>query len=301
MEAKCTFGLLLEDECHKHSYSRQTGLKSLSELSDDSCEVYLWRAGLLDKVDCKFEGTICLHHEYVFRTKYEEKEKKCCNLFKKHKKKAVGSLTLKLELAKQLKDKGISVVPGSKLCRNCDEMVISEEKTESREGKPLQPEDPDPTSKEEEDFELSSRERLETSFELAGVSPIKLHSLPKSRKVSVAKEKLQKQRKLLELMIGVDVLQMLSLQEPEISLKKEESDKAKNYDELLYNLKENIICSGYREKIQILTLAPDLWPRAKVVEFFGVSEYLFKTARSVKKEKGILAIPESKKGKKLPD
>eukprot|EP00795_Rhopilema_esculentum_P002703 gene2703-915_t len=159
MEAKCTFGLLLEDECHKHSYSRQTGLKSLSELSDDSCEVYLWRAGLLDKVDCKFEGTICLHHEYVFRTKYEEKEKKCCNLFKKHKKKAVGSLTLKLELAKQLKDKGISVVPGSKLCRNCDEMVISEEKTESREGKPLQPEDPDPTSKEEEDFELSSRER----------------------------------------------------------------------------------------------------------------------------------------------
>ena len=276
-------------------------MKSLSELSDDSCKVYLWRAGLLDKVDCKIEGTLCFHQEYLFRTKYEEKENKCCNLFKNHKKKAVCSLTIKLELAKHLKEKGISVVPGSKLCRNCYEMVISEEKTESREGNPLEPEDPDPTLTEEEDFELSSREILETSFELAGVSPIKLHSLPKHRKVSVAKEKLerlmQNNTAKAAKVIGVDVLQMLPQPDPEISLTKEESDKAKNYDELLYNLKEKIICPGYREKIQILTLAPDSWPRAKVAEFFGVSEYLVRTARSVKKEKGILAIPESKKGK----
>eukprot|EP00795_Rhopilema_esculentum_P005823 gene5823-11126_t len=103
-------------------------------------------------------------------------------------------------------------------------MVISEEKTESRNGKPLEPENPDPTSTEEEDFELSSTERLGTSFELAGVSPIKLHSLPKRRKISVAKEKLerlvQNNTAKAAKVIRVDVLQMLPQQDPEISVTK---------------------------------------------------------------------------------
>ena len=37
-----------------------------------------------------------------------------------------------------------------------------------------------------------------------------------------------------------------------------------------------------------------------MAEFFNVSEYLVRTARSLKEEKGILAIPEPKRGKKLP-
>ena len=47
-------------------------------------------------------------------------------------------------------------------------------------------------------------------------------------------------------------------------------------------------------------LAPDSWPRTKIAECFNVSEYPVRAARSLKKEKGILAIPEPKRGKKLP-
>ena len=59
--------------------------------------------------------------------------------------------------------------------------------------------------------------------------------------------------------------------------------------------------SSYQEKLQILTLVPDSWPRQKVAELLSVSEYLVRTARSLTVEKGILAIPEPKQGKKLKE
>ena len=48
-------------------------------------------------------------------------------MFNKHKKKAIGIHTIKLELVRYLKEKGISVIPGQKLCRNCYETVKKEE------------------------------------------------------------------------------------------------------------------------------------------------------------------------------
>ena len=43
----------------------------------------------------------------------------------------------------------------------------------------------------------------------------------------------------------------------------------------------------------LLTLIPELWSREKAVSFFNVTEYMVRTARNVKKEKGILGIPDS--------
>ena len=54
---------------------------------------------------------------------------------------------------------------------------------------------------------------------------------------------------------------------------------------------------SYREKLKILTLVPESWPRNDAARFFGVSEYLIRTARSLKETKGILADPEPKNGK----
>ena len=66
-------------------------------------------------------------------------------------------------------------------------------------------------------------------------------------------------------------------------------------------MKEKLKGSSFSEKIQILTLVPDSWSRSYCATFFNVSEHLVRQARELKKSKGILAVPDQKKGKRLPD
>ena len=56
-----------------------------------------------------------------------------------------------------------------------------------------------------------------------------------------------------------------------------------------------------REKIQILTMAPLDWSRKEVANFFEVSEYSVREARKLAAEKGILALPDSKRGRSLSE
>ena len=231
----------------------------MTDIANDTREVILWRAGLLENFDFTHDGTICFHHECLFGSKFKRKKKKCCDVFNKHKKKAVGGHTIKLELARHFKEKGNFVKTGETLCRNCYGMVINEQKEmEDDLTNPVEIEE-EPQSSDNEDFEVSRKEELETSFELAGVSPIKLHSFSKRRKILVAKEKLERvlQHNTAETasVIGVDVdVEEIQRQDDSASsLTKEDLDKLKNYDERLYNLKEKIHCSRYKEKIQILT------------------------------------------------
>ena len=75
--------------------------------------------------------------------------------------------------------------------------------------------------------------------------------------------------------------------------------KAVALDMLHAAMKIKLKTVTYPEKIQIVTLAPNSWSRKFCAEYFNVSEYLVRTARELKKEKGILAKPEPKQGKKL--
>ena len=49
-----------------------------------------------------------------------------------------------------------------------------------------------------------------------------------------------------------------------------------------------------QKKIQILTLVPESWSRQKIAEEFGVTIHMVRTARKLKEEKGILALPDPK-------
>ena len=100
--------------------------------------------------------------------------------------------------------------------------------------------------------------------------------------------------------IGVDV------QDLEQSCSTQQSNtllegKAENFDKLMYLLKEKLNVSSSREKLKILTLVlgQESWSRKDAARFFGVSEYLIRTARSLKETKGILADPEPKNGKSI--
>jgi len=67
------------------------------------------------------------------------------------------------------------------------------------------------------------------------------------------------------------------------------------FDNLMDQLKEKLTSlSDSKSKIQVLTLLPTTWSTNKTSEDFDVSEYLVHTAHTLVKEKGILAIPESK-------
>ena len=83
------------------------------------------------------------------------------------------------------------------------------------------------------------------------------------------------------------------------SISREINEKANALDKLHDELREKLKISGYREKIQILTLVPEVWSRKKSASVFGVSEYLIRKSKTQKVEKGILSLPGQKMGKRV--
>ena len=89
MEEKCHFGKLLNEPCHKDHFTRGVGIEKIITLSEETQEILLWRAGLID-TDIKKEMTICLHHKSFFGDVFERRNEKCCGILKKHIKKVKG-------------------------------------------------------------------------------------------------------------------------------------------------------------------------------------------------------------------
>ena len=79
-----------------------------------------------------------------------------------------------------------------------------------------------------------------------------------------------------------------------------DSDTKNRFDELdrlHVAMKEKLVIASNAEKLQILTLVPDSWSRKYCSEYFGVSEYLIRSARELKQRKEILAQTYQKKVK----
>ena len=72
---------------------------------------------------------------------------------------------------------------------------------------------------------------------------------------------------------------------------------------MIEKMKEKIHCSNFTkaEKMQILTLAPNNWPRKKVSEMFAVSERLVRQAHQLESTSGVLLKPQLQKGKMLSE
>ena len=66
-------------------------------------------------------------------------------------------------------------------------------------------------------------------------------------------------------------------------------------------MKEKLRTSDYKMKIQILTLTPESWSRKSAAEFFNVPEYTIRAARKLKEERGILSVPNPRRGKTLAE
>ena len=149
-----------------------------------------------------------------------------------------------------------------------------------------------------------NRQDISDCFDIIGVSPIKLHAQPLSSRVNLGKRKVT-----ISAISAIQekVAKTLNITPEDINLDISTSEdvdllkyKAENFDRLMQLIKEKISSlKSTKDIIQVLTLTPTDWSIKKVADFFNVSEYAIRQARNIFKEKGILALPDSKKGKSL--
>ena len=298
MTGKCDVGKLLEEQCHKLDFSRTTGMYNIADLSADHCEELLWRAGLLPQRENI--TTLCKHHEQYFGDAFIKKQKKCCDVWVKHKRKVAGDRLITLEMAKKLREMEVAVVPGHKFCRTCekhfDTVTASPTTTETETETEAEGTEPD-SPVDDHDFVVyeTPRKKVNLSLEAAGISPINLHSLPQHARSSSAK--MDKFKTDLSQVYHID-----SEEIPSTSTSTIDSAilfKAQELDRLHNLIKEKLKVASFPEKVQLLTLVPDSWSRTYAAKEFSVSEYLIRKARELKHEKGILAVPNPKRGKTL--
>ena len=91
----------------------------------------------------------------------------------------------------------------------------------------------------------------------------------------------------------------IEIEEPPPIYDRDTKNKAEELERLHAFMKEKQVTTSNTEKLQILNLVSDSWSRKYCSEYFGVSEYLIRSARELKQRKGILAQPSQKKGKAM--
>ena len=151
----------------------------------------------------------------------------------------------------------------------------------------------------QEEINRSHEKELDESLSLIGVAPLKTHGLPVSTMVKAERVKLgrsfQAQTKMAATAYNID--------KKALSRDKDTLQKANELNRLHNLMKEKLADTNLktREKIQVLTTAPESWSRAKIAQFFNVSEYVVREAQKLREEKGILAMPPPKKAKSLDE
>ena len=207
----------------------------------------------------------------------------------------LGQLKITLSMAKKLKSYGIDAIPGTKLCRKCYEVATNDRMTESENTE---------LSSEEfhiEEPQCSKKIKLDRSLSTIGVSPVKLHALPKHQRLVTAKNKYEKAVANVESQIaevyGVDPSHIAETSKPCDCKETKNNDFVKLTEEI----REKLQSVNYRTKIQILTLTPYSWSRKYAANYFRVTEHQIRKARKLKEEQGILAMSSPKIIKRITD
>lgn len=196
-----------------------------------------------------------------------------------------------------LPSKGHSVVSEWKFCHHCNEAAKKMEESSTKESE-IDDEDVDYGN------ELKKKEKhkkLNESLSMFDISHLKSNGLQSRTQISMALEKwersYEKQKET-----AADILEISS---PEFGSptgsklsKRELFTKAADLDYLLYAMKAKLEDGNMKTggKIKKMTLAPESWSLKKVLGYFNVSEYIVHEACTLKENKGILLLPDKKKG-----
>lgn len=280
--AECTVGQKLSSKCHQGSfYSNKIGLISVSSLSANEKLLIIRRS----EVELLDNDQICLHHQAKYLHKYEMSQKSCCNPFEKQNHMVKGGLLkVALAMSEELnKVTKVNVKPGQKICIKCKAKYVSMVEATA-------------TSSSEE-VDPNASDSLDQSLTALGTSPLKIRRVSSRDKAGYLKKKIERaQNTIAEKIMSVSGMTEDIAQ----SSRSVECSLCNDYAELIKEMKAKIEISNRSTKVQLLTMAPKSWSIKETAMKFGVSERMVKTARKIKAEKGIGALPDAKIGKPLP-
>ena len=75
---KCSVGALLAIECHKVTYTTKKELIKFENINQEEQVLLSLRSG------CQNIVNLYNHHKQIYLTKYETRQKTCCNPFEDH-------------------------------------------------------------------------------------------------------------------------------------------------------------------------------------------------------------------------
>jgi len=185
----------------------------------------------------------------------------------------------------------LGIKPGQKLCRECRKLNIHSEAEEVQ----TLLEYPDTTN-----FVIpkeTSKDEINKHIELLGYTPVK--SVGERDKICYVR------RKYNEIcVVNKEILaSALDMVPEQLTVDNEQNNccqDSKDLQKLIRKIRNKLKDSPRNEKIKLLTFSPDSWTIEKSSEYFGVSKYLVKKARSIKMEKGINAGSSKYSRNKLP-
>jgi hypothetical protein len=319
---RCSVGEHIDELCFSETFVKHSDYSVLSVERLDAIDVKTisYRANLLQF------SSICLHHHQAFTAKFHvyRKSKKCANLFGNHKtncKLPKGNKSPSLKMCESIKktQPNLHVFPGQKLCPNCYMNFLRV--MSKNEGKLSQCSSSNLSELSEfEDCEAELNTislQSDTSFgspltksfrrsvmvtSALEVTPVKIDTKKsKSARLNVIK------RKANEIQTA-----FIKLHEPfanivpeKLNTSEENAIMVNDYEMMMRELKERCEklkdASDYSGILTLLTLAPQSWSLQRTAEFFNVSISQVKQSRILKNEKGILATPDKKKGRKLTE
>ena len=95
----------------------------------------------------------------------------------------------------------------------------------------------------------------------------------------------QKVKKILEAAKS-KMLVAMEIPDEEIQWETDDKDcsKCKDLDTLIALLAQKCKISSRRDKIKLLTLVPESWSKAQIMEKFNVSDYMVRQAKKLKKD-----------------
>jgi hypothetical protein len=320
MSENCTFGELLHRECHRGNYGTRKLCKNFSELEENQQQVVILRSAVDKNIFCAIENPkICLYHIDVYVNKFTRKQISCCDPYKIHRKKIALRLNiLNIEMCTHINNKLLSKLkPGEKLCRKCYEIVkkeMEDDKTKLPATIDEQP-PPSPGSVDTREsglsaFSTNSNEDVlinaaNKTLEELGQTPIKLHGLNESQRLTYCKRKITQTVQSVQDETSKRVARALKVEPSELAVAGPSSRNVQtdlmSFESFLNDLKLKIKSSTYQQQISLLTLAPVTWSVSKISEEFGVSSHQVRKARQLKQSLGTI-LPEvcKKAGNKLP-
>lgn len=283
----CNIGKFEHSQCHLTTYCSHKGLKPVKDFSPEEQLLLNRRSG----VSLNAEDNVCFHHQALLLERFEFLQRSCCNPFnKKNHSNRKGLRPINLETAEQLKDMTQKdVKPGQKLCPLCRREFYTRKAVVCSKSS---------GSHSDEEDKTNATETLNASLTAVGISPLKFQRLAARDSKGYAKRKISETQEVI-----IEKIATASGLNPEdlVPSTSKQCTDCLDYKQMLNELKEKLHVSKRQEQIQILTMAPQSWTIKQVMQEFGVSEKMVKTARTLKNDVGILALPKSKCGKKLPE